>query len=248
MSTGRAMPGAASLDGQIYAIGGFTSAGDALSTVESYDPATGRWRTNAPLPVPAGQITDAAHAGRTVQAYDPQTNTWQTRAPIPIPRAHPAVAPLGDGQIIAAGGGTKTHTPLSDVELYTPSTNTWRTLAPILQPSAGGPTGAVVNGNEFFVIGGFIDGAKLRCAPSRGRGLSALSAGLNRPRAPGLSREARAAQCLCVQDPSFRCACRRPGYDSGPVGACPGDGVSRRRRGWRDGQARHPRCGALARR
>jgi hypothetical protein len=59
---------------------------------------------------------------------------------------HPAVATLGDGQIIAAGGGTTTHQPLSDVELRTPSANTWQRLTPVLQAPSGRPTGAVLRG------------------------------------------------------------------------------------------------------
>jgi hypothetical protein len=46
MSTARAMPGAASVAAQIYAIGGFTTAGDALSTVQSstgHGPLAHRW-------------------------------------------------------------------------------------------------------------------------------------------------------------------------------------------------------------
>jgi hypothetical protein len=80
------------------------------------------------------------------------TRASKRTASIPIPRSHAAVGTLGNGQIIVAGGGPVPAT--ADVERYTPSTNKWQRLTPL--PKASIPTGAVLGGDTFFVIGGFI--------------------------------------------------------------------------------------------
>ena len=49
MPAPRACLAAASLDGQIYTIGGLDEAGNPMATVLSYSPASGRWQTDAPL-------------------------------------------------------------------------------------------------------------------------------------------------------------------------------------------------------
>ena len=88
----------------------------------------------------------------TVEAYDPTTHTWQTEAPIRTPRSHPAVGTLSDGRIIVAGGGPVPGT--ADVEIYTPSSNSWQQLTAL--PKASIPTGAVLNGKTFYVLGGWV--------------------------------------------------------------------------------------------
>jgi N-acetylneuraminic acid mutarotase len=165
---------AAAHDGRIYAVGGFDQAGPALANLEIYDPTSNHWRSGAPMPTARGLLSVTWSHGRlyaiggrdtngkfldAVYAYDPRTNKWQARARIPIPRSLPAVATLGDGQIVAAGGATTGKPPvsLSDVELYTPSSNTWQRLKRLPKPRAA-LTGAVYSGKVFLAIGGFVGG------------------------------------------------------------------------------------------
>ncbi len=73
---------ASSLNGVIYVIGGQSSDGDALSTVEVYDPASDRWTTKRNMPTARLALTSAAASGKiyaiggirgltTVEEYDP---------------------------------------------------------------------------------------------------------------------------------------------------------------------------------
>lgn len=61
---------AASLNGQIYAIGGEDTAGDNLATVESYSPGSGSWKTDAPLPAAKAGDHAAVGGGGRVYALD----------------------------------------------------------------------------------------------------------------------------------------------------------------------------------
>ena len=51
MPTGRQLPGAAVINGSIYAIGGLNASSGftGLATVEAYDPGSNTWTTQAPL-------------------------------------------------------------------------------------------------------------------------------------------------------------------------------------------------------
>jgi N-acetylneuraminic acid mutarotase len=166
---------AAAGDDRIYAVGGFNQAGPAVANLEIYNPDTNRWQRGAPMRIARGLLVATWSKGRlyaiggvgnqgnrlgTVESYDPRTNKWHTRAPLPIPRTLPAVATLDDGRILVAGGAAKGKPPvlLTDVELYTPSTDSWQRLTSLPQ-ARGGLTGAVVDGDHFYAIGGFA-GAK----------------------------------------------------------------------------------------
>ena len=86
----------------IYVIGGNDSSKTRLSTVESYDPATNDWATEAPLLVPkarstnvligttivaAGGLTDTAVTGDN-EGYNASTNIWTSHTSDPTPRSH----------------------------------------------------------------------------------------------------------------------------------------------------------------
>jgi N-acetylneuraminic acid mutarotase len=149
-------------------VGGWDEAGDAVRSLEIYDPTTNRWVWGRSMPT-ASQLPGVAWSGdrlyaiggldnnndplSNVEAYDPATNTWQERAPMPTPRGHPAVATLNNGQIIVAGGGPPSGT--AAVELYTPSSNKWQKLTSL--PVRADPTGALA-GHMFYVISGFALG------------------------------------------------------------------------------------------
>ncbi len=126
--------GSAVLDGVIYAIGGQTGHDNALKTlssVEAYDPATGRWEARADMPralshttnstfilngriVVAGGETAHNQATSAVTAYDPLSNTWTALTPLPELRVSGVAAPLGNGFVFTGGnlpdgGGTQAN-------------------------------------------------------------------------------------------------------------------------------------------
>jgi N-acetylneuraminic acid mutarotase len=170
---------AAGYRGLIYAVGGYDQDGNVLANLEIYNPRTNTWTAGPPMPTARGLLRATFAHGRlyavggfdstatspfdTVEAYDPATHRWTQDAPIPIPRAEPALATLGDGQIVAAGGccvpgttdnGPQGDVPLSDAELYTPWNNTWRQL-PALPEARASLAGAPFGNNGFLAIGGF---------------------------------------------------------------------------------------------
>ena len=93
--------------GILYALGGGTTFGAILTTVEAYDPATDSWTGKAPMLTPRHSLgvtaingTLYAVGGATigtlvpapVEAYDPSTDTWTAKASMPTPRSHLGVA------------------------------------------------------------------------------------------------------------------------------------------------------------
>jgi N-acetylneuraminic acid mutarotase len=88
----------ATVNGIVYAIGGAV-AGEAVRTVEAYDPATQTWSNHPNLPVPSKSGVSAAIGGKLyvytpegavyqgtahLHRYDPGSNTWTELAIPPI--------------------------------------------------------------------------------------------------------------------------------------------------------------------
>lgn len=102
MPTPRLDAGAATVNGRIYVIGGFS--GSTLATTEEYDPTTDIWTPKANMPTPRRAPVVAAVNNRiyaiggmsypnridqvlytyVTEEYDPATNSWTTKAPMPI--------------------------------------------------------------------------------------------------------------------------------------------------------------------
>ncbi|MFL5514494.1 MAG: Kelch repeat-containing protein [Gemmatimonadales bacterium] len=167
---------AASAAGLLYAIGGATSAGTALRTVQVYNPSTNAWTTKASLPaarpfgngathisgtiyLPGGQ--DAGNViTRTLYAYKISTNTWTTKASMPVFSGCGGSGVIG-GKLYVYSGCTRTATgPQTAAGLlhrYDPASNTWTTLraAPSVHVQ---PAVAVVAG-KLYVAGGNSGGS-----------------------------------------------------------------------------------------
>jgi N-acetylneuraminic acid mutarotase len=146
MPTSRAGPGAAVVDGKIYAIGGEIRGGDVLGTNEEYDPAMNRWTAKASMPTNRSQIGIAVYENRiyciggciynftsgkwedtaVVEAYNPSTNTWETKASMPTARSR-LQTNLALGKIYVMGGEPDQSLNYA----YDPVTDSWVVKAPI---------------------------------------------------------------------------------------------------------------------
>lgn len=144
---------------------------DTVSTVTSYDVATGTWTTLPSLPqgrdhaggalvrgtfyVIGGRDHGQENVRNTVYAFDLRTRQWDERAPMPTPRGSIAAAAVGS-TIYTFGGegnpaaGSKGIFP--QVEAYDTTHDTWRRLAPMPVPRHG--TSAATVGRSIYIPGG----------------------------------------------------------------------------------------------
>lgn len=149
------------LNGEIYVIGGFNTAGQATNVVEVYNPNTDTWRRAAPLPIVndhgaaatvlGGIIAFGGQSNRTF-VYLAEGDFWFELASMRYQHGGtPAVGVLYDDYIIVAGGTGGGMTG-NEVELFDPYNNVWIELARMGVPrnhTAGG-----VIDNQFYVAAG----------------------------------------------------------------------------------------------
>ncbi|MBI3804116.1 MAG: galactose oxidase [Nitrospirae bacterium] len=145
---------AASLDGQIYLIGGFAKEG-VTPRVDRYDSATDRWVERAAMPVALHHAGAAALNGklyviggfegakswkpsRGVWEYDPTTDRWSAKREMPTARGALGVG-VWQGRVYAIGGlgATEPGRLLENTganEVYDPAADRWETKAPLPNP------------------------------------------------------------------------------------------------------------------
>ncbi|MHC4487171.1 MAG: Kelch repeat-containing protein [Planctomycetota bacterium] len=172
MPTARTTLSASTVDGKIYAIGGYGG----RSAVEQYNPVTDTWTKKASLPTPRQWLSTSAVNGKiyaiggdarggapglsTVEEYDPATDTWTEEALTPMPTARFTLSTsVVDGKIYAIGGILRAtqsgpETPSSAVEAYDPETDTWTEKAPM--PTARGMLSTSVVDGKIYAIGGLF--------------------------------------------------------------------------------------------
>ena len=168
---------AVSLNGRIYAIGGYTvvvrddkpAVNPNSGINEVYDPATDSWRTLAPVPMGANHTGIAVLGGKIYIgggflatghgmstdrffAYDPATDRWQELSRLSSPRGAPAFIAVG-GKLHAIGGRiVNADGAVGTHEIYDPATNRWTPAAPL--PVARDHVGiAVVDGKIHVYVG-----------------------------------------------------------------------------------------------
>lgn len=95
MQTKRCRLGVATLNGQLYAVGGYDG-NVFLKTVECFDPSTNKWTYVRPLNKKRSRVAVAATYGKlfaiggydgvtnlkSVEMYDPESDTWTMVAPM----------------------------------------------------------------------------------------------------------------------------------------------------------------------
>jgi len=148
----------------LFAVGGWCS-GDAIASVERYDPQTGEWKMVSPMSkrrcgVGVAVLNDllyavGGHDGQSylnsIERYDPQTNQWSSDvAPTSSCRTSVGVAVL-DGYLYAVGGQDGVSC-LNHVERYDPKENKWLKVASMNTRRLGVAV-AVLNG-YLYAIGG----------------------------------------------------------------------------------------------
>jgi len=154
---------------KLFAIGGLDEAGNALQTVELYDPSLDEWESAPFMPTARfslaaavvgdklyalGGSSDSYTRVDTVERYDPYLDTWDAVAPMPTARGSLA-AGVVDGKLYALGGYDSMTYPLDTVEVYDPATDTWAAVAPM--PTARFSLAAAVVGGKLYALGG-LDG------------------------------------------------------------------------------------------
>uniref|UniRef100_A0A671WHY2 Kelch-like protein 20 n=1 Tax=Sparus aurata TaxID=8175 RepID=A0A671WHY2_SPAAU len=165
----------------LFAVGGWCS-GDAISSVERYDPQTNEWRMVASMSkrrcgVGVSVLDDllyavGGHDGssylNSVERYDPKENKWTRVASMSTRRLGVAVAVLG-GFLYAVGGsdGTSplnTGTVLSHVKMerYNPQENRWHTVSPM--GTRRKHLGCAVYQDMIYSVGGRDDTTELSSA------------------------------------------------------------------------------------
>lgn len=137
--------------GHIYAVGGLTKSGDAVSTVEIYDPEKDEWSMGQAMSMLRSRVGVAVLHGKlfafggfngqerlsTVEVFDPETMKWNQGKTMMCKRSAVGVAALDE--FIYVCGGYDGITSLSTVECYCPKTDVWKKVAPMMRyRSAGG--------------------------------------------------------------------------------------------------------------
>jgi len=148
----------------LYAVGGWCS-GDAIASVERFDPRSNEWFLVAPMNkrrcgVGVAVVNDllyavGGHDGQSylnsVERYDPQTNQWSTDvAPTSSCRTSVGVAVLDN--CMYAVGGQDGVSCLNFVEKYDPTINKWMKVTSMNTRRLG--VGVAVLDSQLYAVGG----------------------------------------------------------------------------------------------
>jgi N-acetylneuraminic acid mutarotase len=119
--TERLMMASTVLDGKIWLAGGMLGHDETLQTVESYDPATGIWQPQPPLPIPLHHATAATYRGEMVviggatetlaeasnKVFAFREGKWVELPALQHARAAAAAAVVGDKLVVVGGQNDK---------------------------------------------------------------------------------------------------------------------------------------------
>ncbi len=162
MPTARSGPGAASIAGILYVVGGNTPGGYS-GVLEGFDPERGTWATLAPMPTIRAGMAVGAIDGKlyaaggtaflnvvsTLEVYDPVANSWKTRHAMNVARVGAAAGVVGGKLYVVGGTSDFTQT----LEVYDPATDAWTVKAAMPTPRTALAAG-VIDG-KLYAVGGY---------------------------------------------------------------------------------------------
>ena len=151
MQQARSSLGVATVNGKIYAIGGYVDNGVVTSVNEEYDPTTDTWNFKRSMPTPRAKFATAVYKNKIYciggtdgegvnEVYDPATDTWENKTSMPTSRSYIS-ANVVNGKIYVIGGfipddsGTGSGSRLAINEVYDPETDSW--ISKTSMPTAG---------------------------------------------------------------------------------------------------------------
>jgi len=121
-------------DGRVLMVGGDEDGGNALSSAEIYDPASGRFSATSSLAtsrtyhaatllsdgrvlVTGGEASYSGDTRSSAELYDPASGTFSPTGSMTVPRAYHTATLLADGSVLIAAGSNDSS-ELSSAEVY----------------------------------------------------------------------------------------------------------------------------------
>jgi serine/threonine protein kinase/N-acetylneuraminic acid mutarotase len=150
------------LDGKIWLAGGMLGHDETLQTVESYDPATGVWQPQPPLPIPLHHATAATYRGEVVvvggasetlaeasnKVFAFREGKWVELPPLQHARAAASAAVVGDKLVVVGGQNDKQL--VAPTEVF--DGESWTQAADL--PTPREHLAAVSDGVYVYAVGG----------------------------------------------------------------------------------------------
>lgn len=162
-------------DSALYAIGGESAQGQPVRDVDLYDLQVNEWRTAAPLPVPLANSGVAADDSRIFVAggttldssgelalsdllfsYNPADNLWNERAELPLPLSGAALVKAGNDLYLLGGwdgGSVRAEVWRIPAGAVGARPEEWQLVTRM--ESGRAFAGAVVVGDDIFIVGGY---------------------------------------------------------------------------------------------
>ena len=163
---------AATVDGVVYSVGGYTGAAD-TNALYAYDAEAGSWSAkaaaadtreaaaagaiNGKLVVTGGWGASGSPDGKT-EIYDPAGDSWSVGAANPKPHAGAGRAVL-NGKLFVIGGCSATACGSTDVQVYDAGANSWSSAGAYPEPVAWQACGAIAG--KIYCSGGTTDASSL---------------------------------------------------------------------------------------
>ncbi|MBI4652573.1 S8 family serine peptidase [Candidatus Desantisbacteria bacterium] len=159
---------AASLNGNIYVIGGYINKDEESGYVQIYDPAYNIWKTGAVKPTPVvdacagildnkiyvigGYTVSMDNVVNKVEIYDPLTDSWSETTPLPK-ELYASSATILNGKIYIIGGFDSLNEVNSVIYQYNSINQSWNTSASPLNYTRGFHGAGVIE-DKIYVFGG----------------------------------------------------------------------------------------------
>jgi N-acetylneuraminic acid mutarotase len=160
--TARLMMASTVLDGKIWIAGGMLGHAETLDTVESFDPKTGEWQSQPPLPIPLHHATAATYRGEVVviggtsesladasnKVFAFRDGKWEELPDLQHARAASAAAVVDDKLVVVGGQNDKQL--VAPTEVF--DGESWTQAADL--PTPREHLAAVSDGAYVYTVGG----------------------------------------------------------------------------------------------